>query len=248
MAKIDPKLVEGIHRSLVSHILEHYKRYYYLAYSLVKNREGATKTVTKAVYFSLFNGRKLKELPPMHVWILQLVIKDGMRAMNHGTYSREFTKGSQLYAYMETLEPSAVNTLKLYYFEELSMEKVGDVLNFKKEEVQRRLSYVRNELKIESSMDEDSEIRIQELKSVYESPEIPENLLEEVEQAIRKEADNYASLLTKYQKDRIRKPIKVLIFAAVFFFGTVYLGKTNAIFAESVLNLPLISKLFIPFF
>ena len=248
MAKINPKLVEGIHRSLVSHILEHYERYYYLAYSLVKNHEGAAKTVTKAVYFSLYNGRKLRDLPPMHVWILQLVIRDGMRTMNRGTYPREFTKDSQLYAYMETLEPSATNAFKLHYFEELNMEKVGDVLNLNKEEVQRRLSYVRSELKIDSSMDEESEIRLQELKSVYESPEIPENFLEEVEEAIRKEEENYASLLEKYRRDRIRKPIGVLIFAAVFFFGTIYLGRTNPTFAESVLSLPIISKLFIPFF
>lgn len=248
MAKIDPALAEGIHRNLTAHILEHYERYYYLAYSLVKNREGAKNVVSNAVYFSLYNGRKLKDLPPMHVWFLQLIIRDGMRTMNRRAYARDFTKDSQLYAFMETLEPSAVNAFKLFYFEGLNAEKVGDVLGFGKEEVRRKLEYARRELKIESSMGEESEARLQELAEVYESAELPTDLREEVDSAIRREEENYAAFLQKYEKDKIRKPLGLLIFAAAFFLLTVLLGRSNQIFADSVLHMPLVNRLFAPFF
>lgn len=248
MAKINTQLAEDIHRNLVNHIMEHYDRYYYLAYSLVKNPEGAVKVVSNAVYFSLYNGRKLKDTPPMHVWFLQLIIRDGMRTMHRNTYPRDFTESSQIYAYMETLEPSAVNAFKLYYFEELNREKTGDVLGLRDDEVQKRLAYVRRELKIDSSLDEESEERLLELNDVYESPEIPGNLEEEIRNAILREEENFAAFLRKYQKDRIRRPIKVLIFAAAFFAITVMLGRSNSIFAEMVLNTPIINKLFVPFF
>ncbi len=248
MAKIDPILAENIHRSLVDFIKENYDRYYYLAYSLVKNREGAAKIVTNTVYFSLYNGRKLKDLPPMHIWFLQLVIRDGMRTMNNKTYPRDFTEDSQMYAYLETLEPSAVNVFKLYYFEGLNSEKVGDVLGMNAEEVQRRLDFVRSKMQIDSSMDEESEMRLEELRRKYESATIPENLCEEIDSAIKREEDNFEEFLEKYKRDKIRKPIGLLIFAAIFFLGTILLGRSNQIFAESVLSMPVISKLFAPFF
>ncbi len=248
MAKIHPQLAEAIHRNLADHILEHYGRYYYLAYSLVKNAEAAIKVVSNAVYFSLYNGRKLQDTPPMHVWFLQLVIKDSMRTMNRNEFPRDFTEDSQLYAYMETLEPSAVNTFKLYYFENLNTEKTGDVLGLRNEEVKRRLSYVRGELKIDSSLDEESEARLLELHNVYESPVIPDNLEEEIRKAILREEENFASFLEKYKKDKVRKPIKLLIFALAFFVITVLLGKSNDTFAELVLSTPIINKLFAPFF
>lgn len=43
MAKIDFTVVERIHNSLKEHVLQYYQRYYYLAYSLVKNQEGAKR-------------------------------------------------------------------------------------------------------------------------------------------------------------------------------------------------------------
>lgn len=49
-------------------------------------------------------------------WILQLVLRDGMRAMNRGAYPRKSTENSQLYAYTETLGSSALSAFKLYLF------------------------------------------------------------------------------------------------------------------------------------
>lgn len=248
MAKINPELAKNIHENLVDHIMDHYERYYYLAYSLVKNAEGATKVVANAAYFSLYNGRKLKTLPPMHIWFLQLIVRDGMRTMNKRTYEREFTEDSQLYAFMETIEPSAVNVFKLYYFEGLNKEKTGEVLGLNDEEVQKRLSFVRAQLKIDGNLDEESSERLEEIRGVYESVEIPGNLRGEIQSAIWREEENYEDFLLKYKKDRVRKPLGLIILAAVFFFGTIILGRGNPIFAQMVTALPIINKIFVPFF
>ncbi len=248
MAKIDFTVVERIHNSLKEHVLQYYQRYYYLAYSLVKNQEGAKKVVSNAVYFSLYNARKLQDLPPLHIWFLQLVIKDGMRTMIRNIYPRDFTKNSQLYAYMETLEPSAVNAFKLLYFEGLNEVEIEDVLHLRKEEVRKKLEYVCNELKIDSSMDEESEARLKELVNIYESTELPQDLEEVVHSAIRREEENYASFMQKYEKSKTRKPLGLVIFAACLFLATILLGRSNPIFAASVLSVPVINKLFAPFF
>ena len=248
MAKIDFTLAEDIHKHLKEHVLKHYKRYYYFAYSLVKNQDGAKNVVSNAVYFSLYNARKLQELPPAHIWFLQLVIKDGMRTMIRNIYPRDFTKNSQLYAFMETLEPSAVNAFKLLYFEGLSEEEVGDVLNMSQKEVSKKLAYVCGELKIDSSMDEESEAKLKELVDIYESAELPEDLEEAVHSAIRREEENFASFMEKYEKNKVRKPLGILILAAGLFLITIFLGRNNPVFAESVLSLPIFNKLFAPFF
>ncbi len=247
MGKIILELSESIHRNLVEHIMENYDRYFYLAYSFTKNKEVAMDVVTNAIYFSLYNGRKLKTLPPMQTWILQLIVKDGMRTMRKTNYKRDFTANSQLYAYMETLEPSATNAFKLYYFENLNLEKICGVLHFNEYEAKRRLSYVRGELHIDSSLDEESKEKIDELVRIYESVEIPENFPDKVKDAIKREEDNFDDFYKKYSRNKILKPIGLIALALVFFFITIMLGKDNPDFAAAVLNVPIINKIFMPF-
>ena len=128
MARIDPRLAAGINAMMKDHIMENYERYYLMAYSIVKNEQQTVNILNKAFYFSLYNGRKLKSPPKMKTWFFQLVIKAGMRKMHElDRYKRDFTEESRLYAYMETLEPSAVNAFKLYYFENLSMGEIGRI-------------------------------------------------------------------------------------------------------------------------
>ena len=248
MAKINRELAENIHINLANHLREHYERYYLLAYSLVKNQEAAVQVVSDIVYFSLYNGRKLKNLPPMHVWFLQLVIRNGMRTMIKNVYPRDFNKESQLYSYMETLEPSGVNVFRLFYFEELNVEKTADVLNLSVSEVRYKLDQVRRELKIDSSHDEESMERLEELVDVYESAPIPENLYEEIEKAIEREEENFAKFYQKYKRDKLVKPLGLVLVTAAFILITIFLGRRNPIFAESVLNMPLVNKFFGHFF
>lgn len=248
MAKINRELAENIHVNLTNHLREYYERYYLLAYSLVKNQEAAVQVVSDIVYFSLYNGRKLKSVPPMHTWFLQLVIRNGMRAMIKNTSPRDFTKESQLYSYMETLEPSGVNVFRLFYFEGLNIEKTADVLNLSTAEVRQKLDFVRRELKIDSSHDEESMDRIEELREVYESAPIPESLQEEVEKAIQREEENFANFYKKYTRNKILKPLGLVVITAAFILVTIFVGRRNPIFAESVLNMPIVNKFFGQFF
>ncbi|NLD19928.1 MAG: sigma-70 family RNA polymerase sigma factor [Clostridiales bacterium] len=248
MARIDYGLATAINGNMVDFLLEKYERYYLFAYSIVKNQEQTKRIMAKAIYFSLYNGRKLKKMPKLTTWFYQLVIKDGMRKMHElDRYKRDFTYDSQIYAFMETIEPSAVNAFKLYYFEELSISETGEILRLKQGEVEKRLKYVRKELGIDSSLEDESGEKLQELIDVYESPEIPEDLETLIYDTIEREKQNFEKFMRKQTRDRWLKPMILLACLALWFFGTIALAEGNAGFRELVTGIPVVRHLFIPF-
>lgn len=248
MAKINPRLAAGINATMKDHIMENYERYYLMAYSIVKNEQQAVNILNKAFYFSLYNGRKLKGTPKMKTWFFQLVIKAGMRKMHElDKYKRDFTRDSQLYAYMETIEPSAVNVFKLYYFEDMSIDEIGSILHFNKKEITERLKLVLNKLKIDSSMDETSTEKLYELADVYENVKIPENLENKIMTVIKMEQENFDRYMKRQEVYRWLKPLILIVCMSLWFFGTIALAKSNQQFAELILDIPVIKKLFINF-
>ena len=248
MARIDPRLAAGINAMMKDHIMENYERYYLMAYSIVKNEQQTVNILNKAFYFSLYNGRKLKSPPKMKTWFFQLVIKAGMRKMHElDRYKRDFTEESRLYAYMETLEPSAVNAFKLYYFENLSMDEIGKILHFNQKEIEGRLKLVRHELKIDSSMDEDSVERLHELIDIYDNVTIPENLENVILDIMQMEQENFDKYIKRQGIYRWLKPVILVACLALWFFGTIALAKSNQQFADSILDIPIIRRIFINF-
>ncbi len=248
MAKINPVLAEGIHRSLVQNVRENYLRYYRLAYSFVKNEKAASDIVSKGVYFSLYNGRKLKGTPDTTLWFLQLVVREGMRAMYRNNFERAFTDNSRHYALMETLEPSAANCFKLYYFEELNLEKTAEVLHFNPGEVEKRLMFVVKELGLEEASEEEADRILAEMQDVYESAPVPSTLIDDVEDAIAREEQNFAKFLTNTKRNVILKPVGLVVLCAALFGLTVVAGRTNPDFAEAVLAMPFMDTVFGGFF
>jgi hypothetical protein len=247
MPKVNPVITENIHRNLVEFARENYPRFYYLSYSLVKNREAAMEVVTNVIYFSLLNGRKLQDLPPMKIWYYQLLCRYGMRSMHQRNYERKFTDNSQLYALMETIEPSATNVFKLFYLEDMTVSEIEDILHLKNPEVLGRLSLVRRELKIDSSMDEESLNRLKEIKTIYFEPELPEELGAQVEEVIKKEEESSAKQEAQSKKFRWIKPVGAVVLALLIFFLTLKAADQNPDFAENVLSLPILGNLFAPF-
>ena len=248
MAKIDPKLAEGINRQMADFLLENYERYYLFIYSMVKNEEQVKRIISKTIYFSLYNGRKLKGIPRMRTWFYQLIVKDSLRKMHElDKYKRDFTYESQLYAFMETIEPSAVNTFRLFYFENMSISEIGEILHLKDAEVEKRLKYVRRELKIDVNLEDESADRMNELIRVYESPKIPDDLEDIINDTIARERADFEKYLSKQSKNRILKPLILIACLVLWFFGTIAVAKGNENFAEMVKAVPFIRSIFIPF-
>lgn len=247
MSKRDPELSENIHVNLAEYARENYKSFYYLAYSYVKNSEEAIDLVTNVIYYSLVNGRKLPDLPPMKIWYFQLLCRYGMRSMHRNNYTRNFTENSQLYAFMETIEPSATNSFKLFYFEEMTVSQIQDVLHQKKNEVEGRLSMVRRKLKIDSSLDEESIKRLEEIRRIYYEPEIPEDLLEEIEKIILIEEEANRIEDVKAEKTRFIKPAGVIILAFLIYYITLKTAQGNPEFAKGILTIPFLGNIFAPF-
>jgi RNA polymerase sigma-70 factor (ECF subfamily) len=247
MAKANPILSENIHRNLVDYARENYESFYYLSYSYVKNREEAMDIVTNVIYYSLMNGRKLQDLPPMKVWYFQLLCRYGMRSMHRNDYVRKFTENSKLYAYMETLEPSATNAFKLYYLEDMTIPQIEGVLHQKNNEITGRLAVVRRELKIDSSLDEESMERLDEIKRIYYEPEVPEELSKEIEKIILKEEANNAEYEAKSKKTRFIKPLGVVLLAFLIYYLTLRTAQNNPDFANSISTIPVLGSIFAPF-
>lgn len=248
MASLNPQLSEGINKTLVDVLIENYERYYRFTYSLVKNEEQTKNIIAKTAYFSLHNGRKLKSIPKTNVWFFQLIQKDGMRKMyEFKKYKRDMTKDSQLYAYMETIEPSAVNCFKLYYFEELSIEDVSEITRYKPGEVKQKLKEVRMALKINPDLQGESWDKMAELIDVYESVPIPDDLEDIVMDTIKREKAEFDKEVGSIGRKRITKPLLLVVMIAVFIFGTLYLAQHNTMFAEMVADFPILGKLFAPF-
>lgn len=248
MARFDPKLSESINRTMVDFLFENCERYYLFAYSMVKNKQQAERILEKTIYFSLYNSRKLKTLPSMTTWFYQLIIKDGMRKMHElDKYKRDFTCNSQLYAYMETLEPSSTNAFKLHYFESLPLSSVAEILRMKPREAESRISFVRHELKIDKYMDEESTEKLNELIKIYESANIPDDLEDVISAAVEKERESYNAMLRRYKKTRLLKPLLLIILTVTWFLATLILAEKNENFAVIVTNVPILKYLFIPF-
>lgn len=238
-------LGENIANTLADYARENYPSFYYLAYSYMKNSEKAADLVLNIIYTSLSNGRKLRDLPPMKTWYFQLLTKQGMRAMfRERDYKRDFTDDSQIYALMETIEPSSTNVFKLYYFEEMGAPQIAAILNMKEGEVQGRLENVRRQLKIDSSLDEESMHRLGDLRRVYFSPAIPESLEKDIDNIIQEESQHNQAHKTRTRLAIIFKPLGliILLFATVFL--TVMLAESNPAFRESISQIPIIGDFF----
>lgn len=248
MAKINRKLAESINRTMVDFLLENYERYYLFTYSIVRNADQTKRILEKTIYFSLYNSRKLKTLPPMKVWFYQLIIKDGMRKMHElDKYKRDFTYNSQLYAYMETLEPSSVNAFKLYYFEKLSLANVAEIMRMKPQEVESKISYVRHNLKIDKYLEDESADKMNELIEIYESAEIPDDIEDIINTAVKRERENFERYMDKQHRMRFIKPAILIICIAIWFIATIVLAKENESFGRIIINVPIVKYLFIPF-
>lgn len=245
MAKIDLNKVNRVHDSLVEHVVNNKDRYYRLAYSFVKNEEAAGRSVCEAIYFSLYNARKMEQLPPKpDNWFLQLVLKSAMREMRRNNYERQFTYNSKSYAYMETLEHSMTNVFKLYYFEDLNLKDIEDIIGLPEKQILAKLNQAIEKIGISPMLDEESEEKLREMTEVYSSVEIPENFIALVEETIKKEEDSFERDMNKRIRNAKIKPIGVVALAAGIFFLTIILGRNNKEFADSVLNMPLIGNLF----
>ena len=240
--------IDEVNNKLADFAVKNTERYYRLAYSFVKNEDAAVDSVCEAVYFSLYNARKMKEIPPeMDNWFLQLVLKSAMREMRRNNKEREFTDNSQIYAYMETLEHSMTNIFKLYYFENMAIKDIVEVIGLQEKQIMKKLKNVIDKLGISEDLDEKSEKKLREMIEVYEQVKIPESMYLKLRETIEKERQAYEKDMNKRIKNSKRKPLGVLALALGIFFLTILLGRTNHNFAESVCSMPLIGNLFKPF-
>lgn len=239
---------ERMFEDMRSHALEHGEDYYRLAYSYVKNPDAAVAVTADVVYFSLYNARKIQGRPKFEIWFIQIMLKSALRMMHDQKYPREFTKNSRRYAYFETLDHSDTTVFKLYYFWNLPIDDIVDILRSDEETVIQQLKRAEMEMEISSEEDENSAEILTELQAIYTEPEIPAQLEIKIKEAIEREKAKHMEAKRKEERNRIRKPLGVIILAAAIFFLTILAGKTNPEFAESIVRIPFVGPFIAGFF
>ncbi|MGI6258201.1 MAG: hypothetical protein ACOYJU_09060 [Anaerovoracaceae bacterium] len=239
---------ERMFEDMREHALEYGGNYYRLAYSFVKNQDAAIAVTADAIYFSLYNARKIEGRPKFKNWFLQVLLKSAIRTMRDQKYPRAFTKNSKHYAYFETLDHSNTTVFKLYYFWDLAIDDIVEILRSDEKTVLQQLNNARKEMSISSDEDAESIKIREELQRIYEEPEIPSRLEGEIRSALAREQAKHEESIRKVEKNRIRKPVGVIILAAAIFFLTILAGRANPDFAESISQIPLVGRFFANFF
>ncbi|HPD90694.1 MAG TPA: hypothetical protein PKW40_04890, partial [Bacillota bacterium] len=136
---------------------------------------------------------------------------------------------------------------KLFYLEDMTVSEMEDILHLRNQEVLSRLSLVRRELKIDSSLDEESLARLKEIKDIYFEPEVPKELERKIEEVIQREEESFAKHEAQSRKFRWVKPIGLVVLAFLIYFLTLQTAQQNPEFGENILALPIVGNLFAPF-
>jgi hypothetical protein len=129
----------------------------------------------------------------------------------------------------------------------MTIPQIEGVLHQKNNEITGRLAVVRRELKIDSSLDEESMERLDEIKRIYYEPEVPEELSKEIEKIILKEEANNAEYEAKSKKTRFIKPLGVVLLAFLIYYLTLRTAQNNPDFANSISTIPVLGSIFAPF-
>ena len=96
-------------------------------------------------------------------------------------------------------------------------------------------------------MDEDSVERLHELIDIYDNVKIPENLENVILDVMQMEQENFDKYIKRQEIYRWLKPVILVACLALWFFGTIALAKSNQQFADSILDIPIIRRIFINF-
>lgn len=153
-------------------LIDHYDKYYRMAYSYVHNENDALDIVQESAYKAIFHAKKLKEIQYADTWICRIVInesiaflrktkryseeafEDEIIARQVGYETNENQVGYEnidLKSAMEKLPTKDKTVVMLRYFEDMSLEQVADVLGENLSTVKSRLYRALGKMKVNLS-------------------------------------------------------------------------------------------------
>ncbi len=228
-----------------NYALSHYEDLYLFAYSYLKNEAAAANAVTNSIYHSMKNLRKLNAQPKMQNWFYQLLLRATLKSLHRSAGTeRHFTDNSQIYAYMETLPQNQTAAFKLYHFADMNIGDIAEILNLKNTEVADYIEKTSANLKVELKLDEASRKKLDELQRIYEEPAVPETLYDDILIELERERSQFTAAEQKKKRNKIRKPLGLLLLLLVIYVLTCAGMRHNPDFARAIGSMPLIGKFF----
>lgn len=146
---------EVIHEML----LEHYDKYYRIAYGYVHNEPDALDIVQEGAYKAIFHSRKLKKPEYADTWICRIIMNEAIaflrknRRCQVGLEKCEMGTEQQyedidLRNAIEGLSPAEKTVVMLRYFEGMSLEQVAQTAGENLNTVKSRLYRALDKLKL----------------------------------------------------------------------------------------------------
>lgn len=168
------------YEEVITYIIENQDKFYRLAYSYVRAQEDALDIVQNAICKALENYETLKNTGALRTWFYRILVNESIsylrksgRELQYGEpellmeekQSAAYRTGAGaekedmdgvegIYQEIRTLPPELQNIIRLYYFENLTLDEVAGVLNLNVNTVKAKL--YRSLKKMRVHMEEDN--------------------------------------------------------------------------------------------
>lgn len=121
-------------------LIDHYEKYYRLAYSYVHNEADALDIVQESAYKAILKSDSIKKEEFIDTWIYRIVIntavdyirsrqKEAFEVYEEDTGVCDKYEEYDLKLAMEQLDPTEKSIVILKYFEELKLDEIADIMN-----------------------------------------------------------------------------------------------------------------------
>lgn len=187
MNKTDLYLSNKINGILAEGILKYSRDFYHLAFFLTRNSENAQQNINDCISAGLFNARKIQTVPPVKTWFYQELIALCIKKYGEPqeTLPKAYLSGN--YLILNELDVQTRAVFALYYFEEISTERISKILRIKEPLVLQTLSYAAKQLGLTGNNKKKEEAVFEELTKGYKSVKVPRNYNKGIEDVIERE-------------------------------------------------------------
>lgn len=131
---------------IVEYILANQDKFYRLAYSYIKNPDGAMDAVQSAICRALEKYRTLRDIKAVKTWFYRILVNEclmylrkhekeilldseGFEGLNEGRVYIEsaFEPGVEVLKLLDRLNPEVKTVILLYFFEELTLKEIAEI-------------------------------------------------------------------------------------------------------------------------
>lgn len=141
-------------------LLNHYNRYFRLAYSYVHNKDDSADIVQNGAYKAILNSRALKKEEFAETWVYRIMLNEIFRFVNkeaplsldevaEESGKEDHYENFDLKRALNELPPKDKAVIELKYFEDMKFEEIAEILDENVNTIKSRLYRGLKKLKLE---------------------------------------------------------------------------------------------------